>query len=494
MDTTKQGVFQKLATAFGAQEKCLPYLLKHLGSYIHLSHSQPDKPALDIARDMLQKMSERTCPRWVIEQASFAILLHVWGPKGVGRLREWPFPLPFWVRSPSDMHDSLMAVPQDLPETSGGNPVSQPSSEGQEQPSAAGQAPSVPTSIEHSSGNRAPACDARSATRSAKSQTPPRGEIRPWLDRMRAKMRTIHYACRTEKTYLEWVSRFLLFHSHVEIEHLPEEALTRFLAHLANDRRVAAKTQNQALHAILFFYREVLLRPPQALLEFPRAKVPHRLPTVLTRSEVKALLAHMTGVPALMAGLTYGTGMRLSECLSLRVKDIVFDKHLITVRQGKGGKDRVVPLPARFVPTLQAHLVRVKSLHVGDLAAGLGATILPDALASKYPQACTDWGWQFVFPSGRISEDPVSRRRARFHHDPTFLQKAVKTAARLAGLPASVGVHTLRHSFATHLLEAGYDIRTVQELLGHSDVSTTMIYTHVLNRPGVSVKSPADFD
>lgn len=312
------------------------------------------------------------------------------------------------------------------------------------------------------------------------------------LNLMRRNIRTLHYAIRTEKSYLDWTRRFLEFIRPTEWEHSSSQDLERFLEDLANRSHVAASTQNQALHAVLFFFQHVLHRPPEERLQFKRAKVSQRIPTVLQRPEAKLLLGSLTGIYHLMAGLCYGSGLRLMECLRLRVKDIVFGKGQIIVREGKGAKDRVVPLPKTYEEDLKAQVSFVKKLHAGDLARGYGTTTLPDAVLNKYPHAAQELAWQFVFPSEKLSVDPRTGTIHRHHIHENSLQNAVKAASRALGLPAGVSVHTLRHSFATHLLEAGYDIRTIQELMGHADVATTMIYTHVLNRPGVVVRSPAD--
>jgi integron integrase len=265
-----------------------------------------------------------------------------------------------------------------------------------------------------------------------------------------------------------------------------------FLSSLAVDRRVAASTQNQALAAILFLYREVLGNEVGWLEALVRAKRPQRLPVVLTRDEVAALLAQLGGVAWTMGMLLYGGGLRLMECHRLRVKDLDLDRREIAVRDGKGGKDRVTTLPMLAVGPLQRHLRAVRALHQRDLAAGFGRVMLPDALARKYANADREWSWQWVFPASKLSTDPRSGMRRRHHLHVSVLQRAIHVAARAAGLLRPVGPHTLRHSFATHLLQAGYDIRTVQELLGHRDVKTTMIYTHVLNRGGLGVRSPLD--
>jgi integron integrase len=268
--------------------------------------------------------------------------------------------------------------------------------------------------------------------------------------------------------------------------------VSRFLTSLAVDRQVAASTQNQALAALLFLYKDVLDRDPGWVDDVVRAKRPQRLPVVLTQSEVHALLSALDGVPWMVGTLLYGAGLRLMECLRLRVKDVNFDRGEMVVREGKGNKDRVTMVPSAAVPKLRAHLERVRKLHHADLAAGFGRVLLPDALARKYPRADREWGWQWVFPASTVSTDPRTGERRRHHMHESVPQRAIREARRRAGINRPVGPHTLRHCFATHLLEAGYDIRTVQELLGHSDVRTTMIYTHVLNRGGLGVQSPAD--
>ena len=268
--------------------------------------------------------------------------------------------------------------------------------------------------------------------------------------------------------------------------------IEQFLTALAVDRQVSASTQNQALAAVLFLYQGVLGCNPGWLDDVVRAKRAERLPVVLTRQEVQSLLAVLDGVPWIMAMLLYGSGLRLMECLRLRVKDIDFTRCEIVVREGKGNKDRVTMLSAAVVSKLRVHLEGVRGLHAADLAAGFGRVLLPDALALKYPNADREWGWQWLFPATTISADPRSGERRRHHQHETVPQRAIREARRRAGIAKPVGPHTLRHCFATHLLEAGYDIRTVQELLGHRDVKTTMIYTHVLNRGGRGVQSPAD--
>ena len=271
-----------------------------------------------------------------------------------------------------------------------------------------------------------------------------------------------------------------------------ETEITEFLTHLARDGLVAASTQNQALSALLFLYREVLQRDIGWLDKVQRAKRPARLPVVLTHDEARGVFLNLHGRHRLMAGLLYGSGLRLMECVRLRVKDVDFGYLRITVREGKGGKDRVTMLPVKLAKALERELGKVRAQHQEDIERGLGQVYLPNAVARKYPQAVREWGWQYVFPSSRLSIDPRTGQRRRHHTDESVLQTAVKRAVRAAGITKAATCHTLRHSFATHLLENGYDIRTVQELLGHKDVSTTMIYTHVLNKPGLGVKSPLD--
>ena len=313
-----------------------------------------------------------------------------------------------------------------------------------------------------------------------------------FLDELRQVLRTRHYSYRTEQTYVDWTRRFLIYAQPPDRQSLEPESARHYLDYLAVKRRVAATTQNQAFNALLFLFREVLKKEFGQIQGVQRAEQRRRLPVVLSRTEVKNLLAVVTADYALPARLLYGTGMRLMECARLRVKDVDFEKLIIMVRDGKGGKDRVTPLPVSVVAEFRTHLEKVRELHVADLAAGYGETLLPDALDRKYPSAPREWGWQFVFPAARLSIDPRGGKTRRHHVHEENLQRAVREAAKKAGLTKPVSPHTLRHSFATHLLESGADIRTVQELLGHADVSTTMIYTHVLNRPGVAVKSPLD--
>ncbi len=364
------------------------------------------------------------------------------------------------------------------------------------------------------------------------------------LEQARDALRLKHYSYRTEQSYIDWMRRFILFHNKRHPIEMGAPEIRAFLVHLANDRSLSASTQNQALSAILFLYREVLHKEIEPIL-LSTAKRPERLPTVLSRQEALAIINRMTGVYKLMTQLLYGSGLRLMECLRLRVKDLDFEYRTITVRDGKGEKDRVVPLPETVIPDLRRQIERVRILHEEDLAAGSGEVYLPYALAQKYPGAARELAWQYLFPASHLSRDPrppsaggrlpvpppetqplapapltlqlanvqtpqpanvqtpqpanvqtpqpANVHPLRRHHlDPSALQRAIKTAVRQSGIPKRVTAHTFRHSFATHLLQAGYDIRTVQELLGHKDVRTTMIYTHVLQRGGLAVRSPLD--
>jgi len=312
------------------------------------------------------------------------------------------------------------------------------------------------------------------------------------LDQVRDMMRRKHYSIRTEQSYVDWIRRFILFHSKRHPAQMAEPEVTAFLTHLARDNGVAASTQNQALSALLFLYKQVLKQDLGWLENVERAKKPARLPVVLTREEVRELFRQLHGTTRLMGGLLYGSGLRLMECVRLRVKDVDFGYARITVRDAKGGKDRVTMLPLNLAAGLQRHLQKVRAQYEQDSVEGFGEVWLPDALEKKYPNAAREWSWQYVFPSSRLSVDPRSGKRQRHHIAEGVLQAAVKNAVRAAGLTKPATCHTLRHSFATHLLERGYDIRTVQELLGHKDVSTTMVYTHVLSKPGIGVKSPLD--
>lgn len=312
------------------------------------------------------------------------------------------------------------------------------------------------------------------------------------LSRLLTEIRQRRYSIRTEQVYEAWAARFIAYCDNKNPEMLGGSEVVSFLEHLAVGRRVAASTQNQALNALVFFYEQTLKKPLGDMGQFVRAKRPKRLPTVLTQSEVQRLLDQMQGRQLLMASLLYGTGMRLMDCVRLRVHNIDFEYRQIVIRDSKGQKDRVVPLPLKLAENLKMHLQEVYALHRNDLSQGLGRVYLPDALDRKYPNAASEWGWQYVFPSGRLSVDPRSGRVRRHHIHENGLQKAVKKASVKAGIHKKVNCHALRHSFATHLLQNGYDIRTVQELLGHADVSTTMIYTRVLNRGGRGVRSPLD--
>jgi integron integrase len=306
------------------------------------------------------------------------------------------------------------------------------------------------------------------------------------------EVRSRHYSIRTEQCYEQWILRLLARHRDIAASQLTGDNIKAFVNDLVVRGNVAASTRNQALSALLFFYRHVLNKNPDDLGDIVHAKRPKRLPVVLTRTETLALLDQLQGTTWLVAALLYGAGLRLMECVRLRVMDVDFGYGQITVRQGKGGKDRVVPLPKRCIEPLRLHLEEVRLLHDQDLALGCGEVFLPDALSRKYPAAAREWRWQYLFPSARMSVDPRSGQTRRHHLHETGVQKMIKVATQRAGINKKVTVHTLRHSFATHLLERGSDIRTVQELLGHADVSTTMIYTHVLNKPGVLVCSPLD--
>ena len=313
------------------------------------------------------------------------------------------------------------------------------------------------------------------------------------LDQVRARLRLKHYSLRTEAAYIGWIRRFILFHQKRHPKEMGKIEVEAFLSHLASALHVSASTQNQALAACLFLYREVLEMELPWLSDVTRAKVSQHVPCVLSANEVRDLLAYMDGREWLMASLLYGTGMRLMECLRLRVKDVDFQRLEITVRQGKGGKDRRTMLPAALVVPLQQQLERVNAVCRRDLATvEFAGVALPFALSRKYPNAEFELAWAYIFPASRLGIDPLGGKLRRHHLDEKVLQRAVKTALRKTCITKPASCHTLRHSFATHLLEAGYDIRTVQELLGHSDVSTTMIYTHVLNKGGRAVISPLD--
>jgi integron integrase len=312
------------------------------------------------------------------------------------------------------------------------------------------------------------------------------------FDRVREAARVRHYSRRTEAAYLAWIRRFIFFHGKRHPAEMGAPEITKFLSSLAVEGNVAASTQNQALSALLFLYRDVLEQDLPWLDDVVRAKRPARLPVVLTRDEVRTLLLQMHGVPRLMAMLLYGAGLRLLECAHLRVKDVDFARNQLVVRSGKGDKDRVTMLPAVVKAELTRHLEAVKQQHEMDLRHGAGWVELPSALARKYPNAGREWPWQWVFPATRIYVERATGQRRRHHLHESVLQRAVREALMKAAIPKRASCHTFRHSFATHLLEDGHDIRTVQELLGHRDVNTTMIYTHVLNRGPAGVQSPAD--
>ncbi len=316
---------------------------------------------------------------------------------------------------------------------------------------------------------------------------------RKLLDRVRDAVRLKNYSYRTEKAYVNWVKRYILFHEKRHPEEMGRDEIEAFLTHLAVEGNVAASTQNQALSALLFLYNEVLYKP-LGFVEVTWAKKPVRLPVVLTKKEVSAVMKHLSGASLLVVQLLYGSGLRLTECLRLRVQDVDFGQKILFVRDGKGQKDRTTTFPQVVIAPLQTHLNRVKQLHHQDLQQGLGYAPLPTALARKYPNAEIEWLWQFVFPSANLSKNPreANEKLYRYHLHESTVQRAVRQAAKLAKIGKRVTPHTFRHSFATHLLEVGYDIRTIQELLGHKDVKTTMIYTHVANRGVLGVRSPLD--
>jgi integron integrase len=322
---------------------------------------------------------------------------------------------------------------------------------------------------------------------------PPVGSPPPrLLDRVRGVLRARHFSRRTEQAYVAWIRRFILFHGKRHPGRLGAPEVTSYLSHLASSGQVSASTQNQAFSAILFLYREVLGRELLGLDQVPRARLPDRLPIVLSREEVAAVLRRLRGTPRLMCALMYGAGLRLLECCRLRVKDLDFARQEILVRDGKGRKDRVTVLPVQLIAPLRAHLERVEGQHRADVDGKAGYVALPGALARKYPNAHREWPWQWVFPATRVHSDQATGERRRHHLHESLLQREFAAAVRAARLTKPASCHTLRHSFATHLLETGYDIRTIQELLGHSDLSTTMVYTHVLNRGGRGVRSPLD--
>jgi len=323
-------------------------------------------------------------------------------------------------------------------------------------------------------------------------QTEPVTQQPRLLEQVVAKMRVKHYSLRTEKTYVDWIKRFIWHNGKRHPKDMGAVEVEAFLTYLAVERNVSASTQNQAKSALLYLYKEVLAVELPWLDNVTQAKAPKRLPVVLTQAEVQSVLSRLDGTMWLIASLLYGSGLRIMETLRLRVKDIDFARREILVREGKGFKDRVTMLPMSMVEPLKSHLLKVQSLHKDDLSTGYGEVFMPMALDRKYPGAGKDWRWQYVFPSVKLSIDPRSKVVRRHHADEKTVQRAVKKAVNLAGLTKLATPHTFRHSFATHLLEGGYDIRTVQELLGHSDVATTMIYTHVLNKGGRGVSSPLD--
>lgn len=312
------------------------------------------------------------------------------------------------------------------------------------------------------------------------------------LDQVRHALRAKHYSIHTEEAYVHWIKRFILYHNKCHPQEMNSPEIEQFLTHLAVEKNVAASTQNQALAALLFLYQTVLRQPLIYPIDAVRAKQPQHLPVVLSQSEIRRLIANISDTYQLPARLLYGAGLRLTECVRLRVKDIDFDQHQIIVRSGKGHKDRVTILPDRIIKPLQCQLRYARALHRNDLERGYGQVYLPHALDRKYANASREWGWQYVFPARKLSRDPRSNIIRRHHIDRSGLQKAVRAAAKAAHIHKPVGCHTLRHTFATHLLEDGYDLRTIQELLGHKSVETTMIYTHVLNRGGRAVRSPFD--
>ena len=330
------------------------------------------------------------------------------------------------------------------------------------------------------------------ASRDTASDTSAANRAPKLLHHVRAAIRVRHYSRRTEEAYVHWIRRYIVFNGKRHPSELGAGEVTAFLTWLAVERHVAASTQNQAFSALMFLYHEVLRQDLGVVAPPPRAKRPVHVPVVLSTDEVRQVLRQLKGVSWLVASLLYGAGLRLQECLELRIKDLDFERREMTVRRGKGQKDRRVMLPDLVHDRLRQHLEEVRTRHQTDLAQGFGRVIMPSALERKFPNAATEWRWQFVFPAARICRDPRFGPPSRFHLHESAIQRAVAAAARQARLTKRVSCHTLRHSFATHLLEAGYDIRTVQELLGHADVSTTMIYTHVLNRGGLGVKSPLD--
>jgi len=328
--------------------------------------------------------------------------------------------------------------------------------------------------------------------RATEEVAPRRSRAPKLMERMTLALRARHYSLRTEQAYAHWVRRFVFFHNLRHPATMAEPEINAFLTHLAVDGKVSSSTQNQALSAILFLYRHIIGREVGRIGDVIRAQRPRRLPVVMSREEVKLVISYLYGEKKIIATLLYGSGMRLMECLRLRVQDIDFEKNQITVRNGKGDKDRVTMLPQSIQPMLREHLRKVSHVHQKDMADGWGAVELPEALARKYPRGPRSWEWQWVFPQERRWRNLAAAQEGRHHIDESLVQRAVKEAVARAGLSKRASCHTFRHSFATHLLESGYDIRTVQELLGHRDLKTTMIYTHVLNRGPAGIRSPLD--
>lgn len=314
------------------------------------------------------------------------------------------------------------------------------------------------------------------------------------LEQVRDIMRLKHYSIHTERTYSDWIKRYVQFHRMTSREDLQngEKKIEEFLTHLAVERNVAPATQNQAMNALVFLYKKVLNTPLEARIDTVRATRKMNIPVVLTREEVRQVIHLLAGPPQLIVKLLYGSGLRITEAVRLRIKDVDYEMKQLTVRSGKGARDRVTTFPKTIIPFLKNHLAKVKILHEQDLAEGYGEVFLPFALARKYPNAAKEWGWQYVFPSRRFSTDPRSGKVRRHHVDPSVVNKAIKVAARTLGINKRISAHAFRHSFATHLLERGTDIRTIQALMGHKDLSTTMIYTHVLQQGGCGVASPLD--
>jgi len=318
------------------------------------------------------------------------------------------------------------------------------------------------------------------------------GQMPKLLDIVRTELRTRHYSIRTEKAYLGWIKRFILFHNKQHPSNLGTSEIRSFINYLAIKKKVSASTQNQALQSILFLYKQILKTEVGWIEEIKRVERIRHIPVVFSRKEAKIILSNMKGVTRLIASLLYGSGLRLNECLRLRIKDIDFDYKQIIIRDGKGEKDRRTTLPLSLVRALQKQIKRVKAIHQGDLKKGFGKAPLPYALSQKYPNAGKEFGWQFLFPAENLSYDEKQKFKFRYHIHSSTIQKAIKEALKKSEINKAGSPHTFRHSFATHMLETGYDIRTVQELLGHKDVRTTMIYTHVLNKGGLGVRSPLD--